>query len=142
MLECMAEKTTVLLVMRRQHRHELLGLLDNLGVSVLAASGCNEAILYLQQQSGMAVVFTDTDLQDGDWVWLLKQVQRWRGKTPVIVCSNYPTPDLVARVFENGASDILMAPYTEDEVRQILDLAVSTGRVASLAAEPRLGASA
>ncbi len=126
-------KSPVLVVMRREFRQELLALLDRLGVSVLAATGCNEALEHIQPRSNVHTVLVDTELADGNWKTLLTQMKHRGLAVPVVVCSNYPTPELVGSVFEHGAFDMLMAPYTEAELRQILDSAISRSRVATYA---------
>jgi DNA-binding NtrC family response regulator len=74
----------VLLVMRRDHRTEFLALLDRIGLPVLAATRCAKATKYLRAPRSIAAVLTDTDLVDGNWETLLKQVHDQCPEIPVV----------------------------------------------------------
>ena len=106
-------KEAVLLVMYRKKRAGLLQFLGAVPVALLTACRCAEALDCLSRNGGIGVVLTDTDLPDGTWDLPLRNVQRRSPETPVVVCTSFPTPKLVAEVFEQGAFDLLMAPYTE-----------------------------
>ena len=111
----------------------MLSLLDLVGGSVLATTRCDEAMKFLSWEPGIQLVLAGMDLEDGTWETLIDQVKEAHLETPVVVCSPFPTTAAVSQVFERGAYDILMAPYTEDDVRQTVRAAISRSRACSRA---------
>ena len=55
----------------------------------------------------------------------LSEVRRRFPQTPVAVRTSFPTPKVVAEAFEQGEFDLLMAPYTEQEVRDAVEAALN-----------------
>ena len=119
----MAKKSKVLLVMPRAGRALLVDLLGKLGLPILFASNCEEAARYLRPEHNVDVLLTGVELPDGDWETVLQCVDRMRPHAQVVVCTNFPTPALCGKVFRRGASDILMGPYTLQELRDAVSAA-------------------
>ncbi len=71
------------------------------------------------------VVVTDTTLPDGDWRRVLEIVDQSCRKIEVVVCLRLGDPKLWLDVLELGGYDVLVEPFTHNEVRRIVEAAAA-----------------
>ncbi len=115
--------------MPRTERELIVDLLGQMKVPVLAASKCEEASGFLRPECNVSIVLTSVELSDGDWETVLQRVTRIRPNAQVIVCTEFPTPELCGKVFQRGASDLLMGPYDMEGVSYAVNTARDRQRI-------------
>ncbi len=115
---------TGLLIMSSQRRAAVLELLENCGVHVQVASGLEEARTILRTRP-VDLIFTDTDLPDGDWRDVVSHRVMESLRSEVIVCARWLESKLCAEAFARGAWDVLADALPREECRRTIDSAIS-----------------
>jgi DNA-binding NtrC family response regulator len=118
--------------MTRERRLPLLERLEACRIEVLPVCDCNEARRFLESCSRVQVVLCDTTLPDGNWRNVLEDVQQSSTNADVILCARLSDERLWIDALESGAYDLLIEPYTEQEVERILEAAAARSYMRSL----------
>jgi len=114
-----------MLVMAQESRLPLLNALESCGIEVLPVCDCKEAQQMLETHPLVQAVVTDTTLPDGDWRRVLEIVDQSCRKIEVVVCLRLGDPKLWLDVLEQGGYDVLVEPFTHNEVRRIVEAAAA-----------------
>jgi DNA-binding NtrC family response regulator len=123
----MNTKPTVLLAMAPLCRSPLLELFEECGAKVLAAEDRRHAGRLLERRPDVEVVVTALTHPDGNWCDLLRQVVDYGLDARVVVCAPGADQRLWAEVFWRGAGDLLVEPYSREQVRSIVEAATAHG---------------
>jgi DNA-binding NtrC family response regulator len=118
--------TMVLLVMTRARRANLLRALEYSVTDVLAVCSCKEAQIVLKGHLPVQVVVTDARLPDGTWNDVVQDVLCHSRNARVVVCSR--RDEVLTSwndYFERGAYDLLIEPYSKDQVKRTVESAAS-----------------
>lgn len=127
----MKGKIRALLVMSRERRPSILEQLDACGVEVLPACDLSEAVRILGTQP-VDVVVTGTSLPDGDWSRVLDCLAESGLQPQVVVCAGRVDKSLCAEMFRRGAYDLLVEPYSREEMLRVLEAAAAKTYMSSL----------
>ncbi|MGE5568913.1 MAG: hypothetical protein ACM3S5_07755 [Rhodospirillales bacterium] len=119
-----------LLVMCRERRLSFLEQLDACRVEVLPACDWEEAERMLSR-GAVDVIVTDTL---GDWPRVLEAAGRHGPQ--VVVCASHIDERLCAELFRHGAYDVLVEPYSGEELLRVLEAAAAKTYMSSLQAAP------
>ena len=114
-----------MLVMARERRAPLMGVLESCEIEVLAFGSCREAQRMLKTQPPVHVVVTDTALPDGDWRTVLEIVAQGCENTEVVVALRLGDPKLWLDILEQGGFDVVVEPYQLVDVRRIVEAAAA-----------------
>jgi two-component system response regulator PilR (NtrC family) len=127
----MNERLSVLLVMPRERRVFALEQLENCRAQVVLAGSLSEARCILGRRR-LDVVVTDTRLPDGSWQDLIEFVDANHIMAQIVVSTRLLEQCLCAEVFKRGAYDLLVEPYSIDELRRVLEAAAAKTYMDSL----------
>jgi FixJ family two-component response regulator len=81
----------------------------------------------LERRPDVEVVVTALTHPDGNWCDLLRQVVDYGLDARVVVCAPGADQRLWAEVFWRGAGDLLVEPYSREQVRSIVEAATAHG---------------
>ncbi|HOQ45287.1 MAG TPA: hypothetical protein PLA43_05555 [Bryobacteraceae bacterium] len=123
-----------LLVMSRERRLSVMEQLDACRVEVLPACDWDEAERMLSR-GGIDVIVTDTL---GDWRRVLEAAGGHAGGPQVVVCARHVDERLCAELFRHGAYDVLVEPYSGEELLRVLEAAAAKTYMSSLRATPSM----
>ena len=91
------------------------------GHTIILAANANEAIRMVKQEK-VNLIFLDLVLPDVDGLTLYKQIKDYDKNVPVVVITGLSnSSDLLAKVVAEGAQFVLNKPFTDDEVRHMLN---------------------
>jgi len=108
---------------------DIQAALEQCGVEIYAVSCCADVAHALGSGPPVRAIFTAPVLRDGGFQDLLEMVRERAEFVPVIVC--LPQGDGGwSDLLEAGASDILVAPYSPEEIGRILKALSQYGRIA------------
>jgi two-component system response regulator PilR (NtrC family) len=127
----MNERLSVLLVMPRERRVFALEQLESCRAHVILAGSLAEARQILAA-SRVDVVITDTGLPDGDWQDIVEFANANRVAAQIVVSTRLLERCLCAEVFKRGAYDLLVEPYSHEELRRVLESAAAKTYMDSL----------
>jgi DNA-binding NtrC family response regulator len=127
----MSERLSVLLVMPRERRLFALEQLESCRAQVVLAGSLSEARHILGGRR-VDVIVTDTRLPDGNWQDLIEFVNSSHIMAQIVVSTRLLEQCLCAEVFKRGAYDLLVEPYSIDELRRVLEAAAAKTYMASL----------
>ncbi len=108
-------------------------VLEQCGVETHAVGGCAEARHSLDSGVPIRAIFTVPVLPDGGFQDLVEIVRERAEFVPVILCVSEIDGGW-SDLLEAGASDILVAPYSRERIREVLEMLPQYGRVSM--AEP------
>jgi len=80
------------------------------------------------------VVLSAVKLPDGDWCDLLEDVIQSQVNAEVVVCSWFADANLWCDTLQRGAYDLLVEPYSKQEVQRIVEAAAARYQMRSQAA--------
>jgi DNA-binding NtrC family response regulator len=109
----------LLLVQPPHRRRELLGLLDGKSLQISTASDFREAQKKLNEET-FDLLLADAELPDGSWRDLLQLNLRLHHPCEMIVCSPCGDEELWAEALQRGAYDLLVEPFSRQEVYRII----------------------
>ena len=113
------------LLSRQPHLDELRSVLRNHGIRTLDAPSCQEALRILEQSDSPQLVFTDTELPDGNWVDVLSLREKASAPVEVIVMSRSVDVKLYLDTMELGAFDFIALPFTASDLAYVVHRAAS-----------------
>jgi two-component system response regulator AtoC len=118
-------------------RRVLCALLERDGFRTVEASD-GAAALELLAREPVDAILTDLRMPKLNGLELLEQVRRRHPDIPVVMLTAHGTVGSAVEALKQGAFDYLTKPFDPDDVRQVMEKAVSTRRLA--AREARLPA--
>jgi DNA-binding NtrC family response regulator len=124
----MKNNVRALLVMCRERRLSFLEQLDACRAEVLTACDWEEAQRILSKVS-IDVIVTDTK---SDWQKVLDAVRPSDGGPQVVICARRVDERLCADLFRRGAYDVLVEPYSAEDLVRILEAAAAKTYMNSL----------
>ncbi len=124
----MKHSVRALLVMCRERRLSFLEQLDDSRAEVLLACDWDEAQRVLSRAC-VDVIVTDTD---ADWRRVLDGVRPGEGGPQVVVCARRVDERLCAELFRSGAYDVLVEPYSGEDLLRIMAAAAAKTYMNSL----------
>ncbi len=124
----MKHNVRALLVMCRERRLSFLEQLDACRAEVLPACDWEEAERILSK-GPVDVVVTDTT---GDWRRVLEAAGKCASGPQVVICARRVDERLCSELFRRGAYDVLVEPYTGEELLRVLEAAAAKTYMNSL----------
>jgi len=94
------------------------------GFQTSGAESFRLAVTKLQKQN-YSLVIADVNLPDGDGFELLDIIRKNYPQTVVIVITGYGTIDSAVKAIKHGAYDYLTKPIVDDELRLIIEKAIT-----------------
>jgi DNA-binding NtrC family response regulator len=127
----MKPSRTVLIVEDEANmRRVLSALLERDGFRTLQASDGGAALERLARESVDAIL-TDLRMPRMNGLELLEAVRLAHPEIPVVMLTAHGTVGSAVEALKQGAFDYLTKPFDPDEIRQVMEKAVSTRRLAS-----------
>jgi DNA-binding NtrC family response regulator len=127
----MKPSRTVLIVEDEANmRRVLCALLERDGFGTIEASDGDAALERLAHEPVDAIL-TDLRMPKRNGLELLEAVRRAHPEIPVVVLTAHGTVGSAVEALKQGAFDYLTKPFDPDEIRQVMEKAVSTRRLAS-----------
>ena len=111
-------------------RRVLCALLERDGFRTIAASD-GAAALELLAREPVDAILTDLRMPKLNGLELLEQVRRRHPEIPVVMLTAHGTVGSAVEALKQGAFDYLTKPFDPDDVRQVMEKAVSTRRLAA-----------
>ena len=122
----MPEETKALLLhSRRDPLRALRQALERQGVTTVQARNCAEATHLLQGLEPPHLVFTDTQLPDGNWADAIRLARKAAAPVNVIVVSRLVDVRLYVEALEAGAFDFIAPPFEDSELAHIVRCAAA-----------------
>lgn len=87
---------------------------------VLMVENAKEALKALEQNR-FNMIFLDLALPDTDGLTLYQQLKSQGNSIPVVVITSSSDPTLITKVVTEGARFVLNKPFTDEEIRQMLN---------------------
>lgn len=116
---------TVLIVEdEAQVRNVAVAFVTKLGYRVLQAEDAATALRILENEPGIAVLFTDVVLPGGDGVTLAREARLFRPRLAVLYTSGYASGNVLDRIPDAERDNLISKPYRREELalklRQVL----------------------
>ena len=111
-------------------RRVLCALLERDGFRTVEASD-GAAALELLAREPVDAILTDLRMPKLNGLELLEQVRRRHPEIPVVMLTAHGTVGSAVEALKQGAFDYLTKPFDPDDVRQVMEKAVSTRRLAA-----------
>jgi two-component system response regulator AtoC len=125
------QQRTVLIVEDEANmRRVLCALLERDGFRTLQAPDGSAALELLQRESVDAIL-TDLRMPKMNGLELLEHVRRTLPEIPVVMLTAHGTVGSAVEALKQGAFDYLTKPFDPDEIRSVIEKAVSTRRLAA-----------
>jgi response regulator RpfG family c-di-GMP phosphodiesterase len=121
---CVDDEPIVLRLMAR--------LLERLGVDVTTATGPVEALTVFEAER-FDLIVTDIRMPGMDGHAFLAEIRARDPEVPVIVATGHASLDSAIRALRDGASGMLMKPFTGEEFQAEVRLALERSRIRSAA---------
>jgi len=122
----MAEKTSAVLLLLNPSGplQSLSQELESQSVRTRQATSCAEAARLLAAVNPPEVIFTETQLPDGNWADVVRLAQKASQPVNVIVVSRLVDIRLYVETLQNGAFDFIAPPFEPSELSHVLRCAV------------------
>jgi DNA-binding NtrC family response regulator len=121
----MGEEIRVLLLhSRRQPLATLRPALEGHGIKTVHARNCAEVTRLLQESEPPQLLFTDTQLPDGNWADAIRIAQQAAEPVNVIVVSRLVDVQFYIEVLQSGAFDFIAPPFADSELAHVVRCAV------------------
>jgi DNA-binding NtrC family response regulator len=117
----MGEQVRALLLhSRRDPLRTLRHALDSQGVKTLPARNCAQALRLLRDSDPPQLLFTDTQLPDGNWAEAIRIARKAAEPVNVIVVSRVVDVPLYVEAVQAGAFDFIAPPFEEAELAHVV----------------------
>ncbi|MEJ2007264.1 MAG: response regulator [Acidobacteriota bacterium] len=121
----MAEQITALVVHRRDEAFQgLAKVLGRLGLEVVHARSCEEAVRLFKQSKPVDLIFAGVELPDGGWTDVLILSGQSKTYLPVIVVSQMVDIELYLDALGSGAFDYITPPFVASDLAHIIRSAI------------------
>jgi DNA-binding NtrC family response regulator len=128
--QTMGEETRALLLhSRRDPLRTLRHALDSQGVKTLQARTCAEAARLLKDPESPHLLFTDTQLPDGNWADAIRIARKAANPVNVIVVSRVVDVRLYVETLQSGAFDFISPPFEEAELAHVVRCAAGNTEI-------------
>ena len=97
--------------------------LEEQSIEVVTAKNCAEAVLALWSDCPPHIVFTETDLADGNWADVLTLAARACAPVNVIVVAPFADISFYVQAIERGAFDFIVPPLSDTELLHVTRVA-------------------
>ncbi|HEV2494952.1 MAG TPA: response regulator [Terriglobia bacterium] len=94
--------------------------LEHQGVHTFRVRNCGEAQMRLEDGALPELVFTDTNLPDGNWANVLALARRLAPTSQVIVVSRFVDTALYIEVLESQAFDFIVPPFLDSDLAHVV----------------------
>lgn len=104
-------------------RHPLAALrqaLQGQGIKTVQARNCAEATCLLQKPGPPHLLFTDTQLPDGNWADAIRIAQKAADPVNVIVVSRLVDVRFYIEALQSGAFDFIAPPFEDSELAHVV----------------------
>jgi DNA-binding NtrC family response regulator len=119
------EIRALLLFSRRDPLRTLRHALDSQGVRTVQARNCAEAARLLRDSEPPHLLFTDTQLPDGNWADAIRIAQKAADPVNVLVVSRVVDVPLYIEALQSGAFDFISPPFEEVELTHVVRCAAA-----------------
>ena len=116
----------LLLVLTPHRQFELWKLLEEKDYRVFSVAGLRDAQRELTGPTSYDLLIADAELPDGSWRDILQSLLESPEPCDMLVCSRCGDDELWAEVLQCGAYDLLVEPYTKQEVHRIIESALES----------------
>lgn len=99
-----------------QVRHVAVAFLAKLGYKVLQAENAADALRVLDEESDVALLFTDVVLSGGDGVTLAREARLRRPQLAVLYTSGYASGNVLDRIPEGERDHLVSKPYRREDL--------------------------
>ena len=126
----MKEIVRALLIQARHDPLDALRMaLEEQSIVIFSARTCAEAALALLSSVPPHLVFTETQLTDGDWADVLALAAKASEPVNVIVVSPFVDIGLYVQAIERGAFDFIVPPLSDPEFMHVVRIAAENALV-------------
>jgi len=110
-------------------RKILTRMLNHMGYDTVEATNGREGLERLREMGASDLVLVDWNMPEMDGFEFLRAVRANReyDSVPLVMVTTHNDMDSVARALEAGATEFIMKPFTEDVIREKLELVGSLG---------------
>ena len=115
--------TALLIFHRTKPYNDLEAVLERLSVRVARAENLAEACLLLSRASLPLVVFTESELPDGNWADVVSLTAKASSPVSVIVMGQEIDTKLYVSVIEGGAFDFVTPPFEAQDLAHVVHCA-------------------
>ena len=120
----MKEGIRALLVQARHDPLDALRLaLIEQSIDIVTAKNCAEAALVLWSNCPPHLVFTETQLADGNWADILTLAAKAPAPVNVIVVAPFADVTFYVQAIERGAFDFIVPPLSDPELLHVVRIA-------------------
>jgi DNA-binding NtrC family response regulator len=123
------EIRALLLYDRRDPLRALREALQGQGVKTTQARNCAEAARLLQASHPPHLLFTDTQLPDGNWSDAIRLARKAAEPVNVIVVSRAVDVPLYVETLQSGAFDFIAPPFEKAELAHVIRCAAGNTEV-------------
>ena len=114
----------------RRMRRTLQIVVESMGLESAAAANGDEASEHLRK-AGFDLVLTDLKLPGATGIDLLEQVRAEHPKLPVVLITAYGTIQTAIEAIRKGASDYVLKPFDNDNLKRVIAKALELERYRS-----------
>jgi DNA-binding NtrC family response regulator len=107
--------------MPRARWSQILNELDSIDIEAWPAETCQQARALLQSKPRVELVLSDLSLTDGNWCDVFKHLIDNNIHASMVVMARQADERLWSEVLWRGAYDLLVEPYEEGDVRQVVE---------------------
>jgi diguanylate cyclase (GGDEF)-like protein len=131
-----SKKTSILVVDDDPAALETLAeLLIEAGYRVLAATGGQQALALLKQQTGIDLIVSDLMMPEINGIALTKEIHSMELNIPIIVITGFATIELAVETMKAGAADFITRPFNNEQIKITIKKVLETKRLQKLAGE-------
>jgi len=131
-----SKKTSILVVDDDPAALETLAeLLVEAGYRVLGATGGQQALEMLKQQTGIDLIVSDLMMPEINGIALTKEIHGMELNIPIIVITGFATIELAVETMKAGAADFITRPFNNEQIKITIKKVLETKRLQKLAGE-------
>ena len=111
----------VLLAMPARQQSDIFEHLHLVSAEIFQACNCAEVDAALKRHGPIHVILTAPELNDGCWRSILRNAIHQKNGTEVVVCVDSASVGFWCDVLDQGAYDLLLAPFRPEQVRAVVE---------------------
>lgn len=121
---------TILLVDNEPHMLEIVGgTLNTFGYKVIPKPDAESALSVIREGTDIDLVITDYQMPEINGVEFLMTLRKALPSVPVIMLTGYSSVEIYLKSLSLGAFDFLHKPFKEEELYQVVRLALQQSAV-------------